>query len=293
MKSRFSIAGLPKITYVLVGAAALFVAVLGVSLASRGGGDDEKAAISTTPSINNIDEPLRASPTASPVPTQLAVVEEASPTPEPEPNRENCNAIRGTAYVSVLEREWYLNNCLNQPATAAATSGSGGGSSGGGGSGAASPRPSGEASLGTRLVVPGAGINAPVTATTVGSDGTMPDPIGYFNAVLYDFPNHPGLGGSNKVLAGHVDCGRCINGGPGTAVFYSVRNLGAGSTAQWYNSDGSVENYVAIASYSLSAEEDFTDIVASGAADLTLITCTGTFSSGEYDRRHVVQFRRA
>ena len=32
-------------------------------------------------------------------------------------------------------------------------------------------------------------------------------------------------------------------------------------------------------------------IVASGNADMTIITCTGTFSGGEYNNRHVVTLR--
>ena len=129
-----------------------------------------------------------------------------------------------------------------------------------------------------------------MTQTSVGASGAMPDPVGYDNAVLYNFPSHPGLGGVNKVVAGHVDCGRCRNGGPGTAVFYNVRNLQVGASAQWISSDGTVKNYVVKSSYSVGANTDFSSIVASGAADLTIITCTGTFVGGEYTNRHVVAF---
>lgn len=47
-------------------------------------------------------------PTAPPEPTA---------TPEPEAdvtNREDCNTIRGTQYLSAEERTWYLANCVNR-----------------------------------------------------------------------------------------------------------------------------------------------------------------------------------
>lgn len=258
---------------VLVASGAMLFAC-GGSNNSQGGADPRPTATyeATGPDVAPTTRP-QATPTTIPP---------AEPTAVPEPNRADCNAIRGTSYQSGTEQAWFQANC----------SGSGGGSSassGGGGGGG----PAVESTLGARIVIPSAGVNAPVTSTSVGADGAMPDPVGYFNAVLYNFPSHPGLGGSNKILAGHVDCARCQNGGPGTAVFYSVRNLGVGATAQWVNANGSVENYVVTASYELSANTDFTNIVAASTADMTLITCTGTFSGGHYNNRHVVAFRKA
>jgi sortase (surface protein transpeptidase) len=124
----------------------------------------------------------------------------------------------------------------------------------------------------------------------------MPDPVGYFNVVTYDFGAGSGLGGGpengNVVLSGHVDCGRCYNGGSGIAVLWYVRNLQLGDRAQYYAADGKVYNYEVISSRSVSSATNFVPIVASGAADMTVITCTGTFAGGEYDQRHVVQFRK-
>jgi LPXTG-site transpeptidase (sortase) family protein len=124
----------------------------------------------------------------------------------------------------------------------------------------------------------------------------MPDPVGYFNAVWYDFSGWPGLGGyvnaGNVVLSGHVDCARCYSGGSGTAVFWSVRNLKVGDTAQYRTADGRTFNYVVTSSRSVSPGADFSTIVAAGTADMTLITCTGSFSGGEYSLRHVVSFRK-
>jgi hypothetical protein len=148
--------------------------------------------------------------------------------------------------------------------------------------------------MGWTLVIPRAGINAPIWRTRV-INGYMADPWGYDNALSYDF-GEPGLGGDfdtgNFVLAGHVDCARCRGGGSGTAVFWSARNLGPGDTAQVYAA-GKVVNYVVTSSRSYSPDTNWAAIVSAGAADMTIITCTGTFSGGEYNLRHVVAFRKA
>ena len=125
----------------------------------------------------------------------------------------------------------------------------------------------------------------------------MPDPAGYFNAVWYDFSKLAGYGGyvnaGNLILSGHVDCARCRNGSSGTAVFYSIRSLKIGDTAQYQTADGRVIDYVVVMSQTFSPNDDWEAIVGSAAADMTLITCTGTFSGGEYNLRHVVAFKKA
>jgi hypothetical protein len=158
-----------------------------------------------------------------------------------------------------------------------------------------------ESASGQRLVIPKASINADINVIKMtGYD--MPDPKGYFNLLTYDMS---GLGGSlgsngiagtgNLVLSGHVDCGKCNNGGPGIAVLWHVRDLGVGDTAQVYTADGKVVNYVVSSSRVLSGERsaDWNNLLSAGSADMTIITCTGTFAGGEYDKRHVVQFKRA
>jgi hypothetical protein len=37
---------------------------------------------------------------------------DAAPTPAPAENRQDCNAIRGTDYLSPEERDWFLANCV-------------------------------------------------------------------------------------------------------------------------------------------------------------------------------------
>jgi hypothetical protein len=283
--------GLPTLTYFIAIPVPIFLITVAVSLATSDGGDDTAdlaVAPSNTPSLSNVDVAPTASPT-SPPPVATATVE---PTPEPPPNRENCAEIQGTDYLSPEEREWYLANCLGGGQTANTNTGGGTAPSGGGGGGGGGHVSGVEYGLGARLIIPAAGVDATVTGMDVGSNGAMPDPVGYFNAVLYNFPFQAGLGGSNKVLAGHVDCGRCYNGGPGVAVFWSVRDLPIGATAQFVNPDGTVENFVVVNSYAISGAADFSGIVAAGAADMTIITCTGTFAGGHYDNRHVVAFQR-
>jgi hypothetical protein len=226
-------------------------------------------------------------PTAPPLAqaTQTQSPPEPAPEPPPPENRADCNAIRGTDYRSLEERTWFVENCT-RTATSGAAAGAGGAGPGGG-----------QSPTGDRLLIPAAGVNAEVWRASVPASGVMPDPVGYFNALAYDFSAIPGLGGGvdsgNLVMAGHVDCGRCYNGGAGTAVFWSVRNLKPGDTAQYRTADGRVVNYVVTSSRSLGGGTDGLSIVASGAADMTLITCTGSFSGGEYNLRHVVAFRKA
>jgi sortase (surface protein transpeptidase) len=271
--------GLPRWTFLLAVPVAAFILATIVAF-GLGGGDDGGDGPAEAPdrlTIQNLD--VAATPTA------------VQPTAVPAPNRQNCAQIQGTDYQSGEERAWYLANCLNQ--TAAATGGGGGGGGGGTAAAATGGHVSGvEYAIGARLVIPSIGLNTTVTGMDVGASGQMPDPSGYFNAVLYNFPSHPGMGGNNGVLAGHVDCARCHNGGSGTAVFWSVRNLSAGASAQYVNPDGSITNYTVVSSYSVSPNSDWGAIVSAGAADMTLITCTGTFAGGEYSNRHVVTLRR-
>jgi len=163
--------------------------------------------------------------------------------------------------------------------------------------GCAPSNPGGEIALGDRLIIPAAGIDVEVRSSKVSTDtGYMTDPNGYFHATWYDFSSFAGLGGyahvGNMAIAGHVDCGTCNNGGVGTAVFWNVLNLGVGDTAQYITADGRVINYVVVNTASVDPNIDWAPIVSAGAADMTLITCVGTFSGGEYSSRHVVQLRR-
>jgi len=145
-------------------------------------------------------------------------------------------------------------------------------------------------------------VNANINITKMASFD-MPDPNGYFDVLAYDMTDlGGGLGNNgtpssgNLVVAGHVDCAHCHDGGTsGTAVFWSTRDLQPGDTAQVYDAAGKVTNYVATRSQDVTGSADWNSILASTSADLTVITCTGTFNSAthEYDKRHYVWFKRA
>lgn len=60
-----------------------------------------QSAVTTTPTVR---------PVATSIPQPPANVVASVPTIA-ETNRESCEAIQGTAYLSSLERTWYLQNC--------------------------------------------------------------------------------------------------------------------------------------------------------------------------------------
>ena len=265
----------PRTAFIVGIPVVAFLATMGFSLATSGNDSQNNAA----PTIEVAVQKSQATSTpAAPVSTAI-------------PIRTSCSEIQGTAYRSDAERDWYQANC-----------GGGGTASAGGGavtrSGTALGPGAVETSTGDRMVIARIGVNAPVSTMSVGGDGVMPDPKGYFNLVLYDFAAIPGLGGSftsgNATLAGHVDCARCGPGGsPGLAVLYYMRNLVAGDVIEWYTQAGGYQKYVVTFAGDYQPNADWASIVASGAADMTIITCTGTFSGGEYNLRRVVQARKA
>ena len=260
----------PVIAFVVATAVAL-----GFGIGGDGADDPVPVRQRNTLSIANLDLP----PTLTPVPTEA--VEEVDPT-----NRMDCDAIRGTDYLSPEEREWYLENCTRATDNVAQTGTGGGGTGGSGNTYVAAS----EYYLGDRLVIPSIGVDATVNGADVGPGGQMPDPVGYFNALWYDFKHHPGIGGyktGNMAIAAHVDCAACHGGGPGTALFYSVSKLAAGAEATYYFNDGTVQRYVvrSVAAYSPGA--NWSSILSSGNADMTLITCGGTWDpvAHEYSTR--------
>ena len=150
-----------------------------------------------------------------------------------------------------------------------------------------------------RLVISRFGIDAPLKLKTVGSDGQMPDPDNPDDVVLYDFSAYEGLGGGpgtggNAVMAGHVDSGRknCKNGTvkpPCQAVFWDVNKLKTGDEIE-VKVGGESYKYTVKGNQAVSASSGpWEQIVASTAEEtITLITCGGTFSNGEYNNRQVV-----
>ena len=279
-----SLRSLPRKAYFIAVPIPIFLVTVAVTLATSGGGGNETPdlALNPTVGIQNVDEPATATVTATATPRATN-----TPVPTEEPaNRADCAAIQGTEYESPEEREWYLANCLGGGQTA---------SQGGGGGGGGATTPSGPATTGAgefglsdRILIPSLGINAAVNGVVVPASGAMPDPVGYFNFVWYDFSYFGGLGGTagngNYVVGCHVDSAVY-----GVVLCYYVRDLAPGAQIQLAGGDGVVRNYTVVSSNAYSAATDFSGIVSSGAADLTIITCTGTFSGGSYNLRHVVQ----
>ena len=281
----------PPIAFLLFIPLVAFVATLAITLAFEDGDTASKVAAPTTLGVE-VESSVR-----------LAISQ--PPVEQPPADRRNCSDIQGTAYRSDAERDWFQENCLNGASAESGTTGvvggaaaadSGSATAAGGGGTVTSVRGSatvggGEYATNDRLIIPRIGVNAPVNGVKVPASGAMSNPTGYFNAVWYDFSNFPGLGGyveGNLVLSGHVDSARY-----GLAIFWHVRELVPGDTIQYVTASGSVVNYVVTASQAYSANTDFSGLVATGVADLTLITCTGTFSSGSYDLRHVVHARKS
>jgi hypothetical protein len=272
--------GLPKGAPILLIPVIVFLAAVGLTLGMSSDGNDNDSLTVTVPTV--AVQVSNQGPAPTPQPTAIPVAAA----------RTDCAAIRGTDYRSPEERLWFQQNCgttaqtspttSSAPVTAAAP---------------AAPAASTygvESPTGQKLVISKAGINTDIYTTKMTTGGPMPAPVGYFYALTYEM-SAIGLGGDvnsgNLVLSGHVDCGRCYNGGSGTAIFWHARYLVPGDTAQVYTTDGRVVTYVVTSSAAYSASAtDFTPFVAPGAADMTIITCTGTFGGSEYDQRHVVQF---
>jgi LPXTG-site transpeptidase (sortase) family protein len=150
-----------------------------------------------------------------------------------------------------------------------------------------------------RLVITKFGIDAPLKLKTVASDGQMPDPDGPDDVVLYDFSVFPGLGGGpgtggNAILAGHVDSGHknCKNGSvkpPCQAVFWDVNKLKSGDEIE-VKVAGQSYKYTVKGNQPVPASSDTWNQIVSSTAEetVTLITCGGTFSNGEYNNRQVI-----
>ncbi len=141
----------------------------------------------------------------------------------------------------------------------------------------------------TRMTIPRIGVDAPLVDIGITSDGYMDTPGGPGPVGWYQHSARPGEVG-NAVFTGHVDY---IRSGP--AVFWNLSRLEAGDLLSIAVVDGRALEYrvTSVTSYTLSAL-DMTAVLAPGAGEtVTLITCGGAFSGGEYDHRVVVRAARA
>lgn len=251
--------------------AAFFIAV-GLVMAFNNGNNDDQATPVATVAVQVAQSQPIATPTT------------AAPTPLPD--RTNCDAIRGTDYRSETERQWFQQNCNSQTVTT--STGIGTTSTAARTTTTTTSTGGAQPYMGERLVIRKIGVNADVHRGAV-VDGVMVNPIGYFNVLWYDFTGYPGMGGhpttgGNTVLAGHVDSAVY-----GQAVLYYLRNLVVGDEIEYYAADGSYHRY-AVSGFGDYLPTDFGALVASNYADLTIITCSGTFdlSVRQYTHRRVV-----
>jgi LPXTG-site transpeptidase (sortase) family protein len=93
------------------------------------------------------------------------------------------------------------------------------------------------------------------------------------------------------VFAGHVDYIRV-----GPAVFYNIKDLNPGDLIEVRLEDGTVYQYAVTVKQQFDAATAPVDTIVGPTPKetVTLITCSGTFSSstGQYDKRLVVQAER-
>ena len=100
------------------------VPIVLIALASGGGGGNDApqaAAIGATPTPAELVYQIAPTatitptgqPTSTPAPVTATAERKATPTPRPA-DRTDCDAIRGTAYRSPSEHDWFLANCEEQ-----------------------------------------------------------------------------------------------------------------------------------------------------------------------------------
>ncbi len=141
-----------------------------------------------------------------------------------------------------------------------------------------------------RLIIPDAKIDAPVVVKSVDGQGVMQSPDNAYDTAWYDFSAHPGFSG-NAVFSGHVDYVRV-----GEAVFWHLKDLSPGDLIEVRLKDGTVYKYTVTRRLIYDAASAPVDQIVgpTPTQTVTLITCTGTFSSAthQYDKRLVVQAER-
>lgn len=144
-------------------------------------------------------------------------------------------------------------------------------------------RPS--SSLATRMMIPRIGVDAPLVDIGVTPDGYMDTPRGPAPVGWYEYGARPG-GGSNSIFTGHVDYLRY-----GPAVFWNLGKLRIGDAISVTLADGGAIDYRVTAVDSVAVEAlDMAAVLAPTSIEtVTLITCGGAFSSGEYDHRTIVR----
>lgn len=137
-----------------------------------------------------------------------------------------------------------------------------------------------------RLRISRIGVDAPLVYLNVNAQGNMDVPAGPDLVAWYDFTSKPGMGSGNAVFSGHVDYR-----GHGPAVFWDLSDLEAGDVIEVQLRDGVVVQYEVTAEADIPlAQLDMAEVLATTTDEtITLITCSGEFSAGEYSNRHIVR----
>lgn len=137
-----------------------------------------------------------------------------------------------------------------------------------------------------RLVIDALGIDAPIGAYGVDSNGQMAVPDNITEVGWYKHGPSPGDPGS-AVLAAHVDLR-----GPGRGLFYDLDELEVGESVVVSYEDGESAEFEVVARSTYLKTELPLEAIFSREGDpvLTLITCGGGFSqsAGSYDSNVVV-----
>jgi LPXTG-site transpeptidase (sortase) family protein len=150
------------------------------------------------------------------------------------------------------------------------------------------PQPSGSAIA--QLSIPSIRVGAPISVKGVDAHGVMQDPNSWNDVAYYNFTGRPGFGdGNNAVFAGHVDY---IRHGP--AVFWDLNKLKKGDEVHIKLQDGTDYTYYVTQMAVYPADDAPVEDIIGGTPheSVTLITCNGVFSAGEYNNRLVVRAER-
>lgn len=136
------------------------------------------------------------------------------------------------------------------------------------------------------LSIPSISITATLIPMGVRPDGYMDLPNNPHDIAWYDFTSKPGLGVGNAVFSAHVDY---INYGP--AVFWNLSKVRPGDGVFIGLRDGATIRYVVTAAETipLSQLDVASTIAPTDQESITLITCSGEFSQGNYSHRVIVR----
>ncbi len=160
-------------------------------------------------------------------------------------------------------------------ATGSGTTGSGTAGTGAAADGTAAPRPF-AASRPTRLLVPAAGVDAPVTGLGLNADGSVEVPAADRAGEVGWYRNGPTPGETGPaVLIGHYDTAH------GPAVFHGVPKLKPGDLIQVRREDGGTVEF-RVRTLLQAAKDRFPTEAVYGdtaAPELRLITCGGRIGS--------------